>query len=145
MNTVIHCNVDTWAQPMKTDHFPIITILELQQERIKPKPGYNFWPADWSDILENLSIRLTEIPGPAPLRDDISFQRAVNDLTEVLQDMIRTRVKIKRPIPQSWWWWNSNLDNMRKDINRLSSISYRYQARDDHPIKRAKFHVSSVF
>ena len=86
---------------MKTDHFPIITILKLPQERIKPKLVYNFQTADWSNILENLSIRLTEIPGPAPLQDDISFQRVVNDLTEVLQDTIRTRVKIKRPVPQS--------------------------------------------
>ena len=100
MNTVIHCNVDTWAQPMKTDHFPIITILDLPQERIKPKLAYDF-QTNWSDILENLSIRLTKIPGPAPLQDNVSFQRAVNDLTDALQDMIRTRVKIKRPIPQS--------------------------------------------
>ena len=64
-NAVIHCDVDAWAQPMKTDHFPIITILELPQERIKPKLAYNFQTANWSDILENLSIRLTEIPGPA--------------------------------------------------------------------------------
>lgn len=66
-NSVIHCDVDVRAWPMKTDHFPIITILELPQERIKPKPAYNFRTANWSDILENLSIRLTEIPGPAPL------------------------------------------------------------------------------
>ena len=60
----------------------------------------------------------------------------MNDLTEVLQDTIRTRVKIKRPVPQSRWWWNSDLDDMRKEINRLSSISYCYRARDDHPSHR---------
>ena len=41
-NTFIRCDVDAQAQPTKTDHFPIITILELPQERIKPKLAYNF-------------------------------------------------------------------------------------------------------
>ena len=123
---VIRCDVDARARPTKTDHFPIITILELPQERIKPKPTYDFRMADWKDVLENLSIRLTEIPDPAPLRDDTSFQQAVKDLTEAIQDTVRTRVKLKKPVPQSRRWWNSDLDEMRKDLNKLSSVSYRY-------------------
>ena len=83
------------------DHFPVITILELPQDRIKPKPAYDFCMANWVDVLENLRIRLTEITDPAPLHDEVSFQWVVNDLTEVLQDTIRTRVEIKKPVPQS--------------------------------------------
>ena len=86
---------------MKTDHFLVITILELPQDRIKPNPTYDLRMADWVDVLENLRIRLTEITDPAPLHDEVSFQRVVNDLTEVLQDTIRTRVEIKKPVPQS--------------------------------------------
>ena len=100
-HAVICYDVDAQAQPTKTDHFPVITILELPQDRIKPKLTYDFRMADWVDVLENLRIRLTEIPDPAPLRDEVSFQRAVNDLTEALQDTIRTRVEIKKPVPQS--------------------------------------------
>ena len=92
--------------------------------------------ADWVDVLENLRIQLTEITDPAPLHDEVSFQQAVNNLTEVLQDTIRTRVEIKKPVPQSRRWWNSNLDEMRKKINQLSTISYRYRAREDHPSHR---------
>ena len=83
------------------DHFPVITILELPQDRIKPKLAYDFCMANWVDVLENLRIRLTEITDPAPLHDEVSFQWVVNDLTEVLQDTIRTRVEIKKPVPQS--------------------------------------------
>ena len=100
-SSVIRCDVDPSARPTKMDHFPIISILDLPQERIILKPTYNFLMADWEDVLENLSIRLTEIPGPAPLRDDKSFQKAAKDLMEVLQDTIWTRVELKRPVPQS--------------------------------------------
>ena len=100
-HAVICCDVDVRAQPTKTDHFLVITILELPQNRIKPKPTYDFRMADWVDVLENLRIQLTEITDPAPLHDEVSFQWAVKDLTEVLQDTIRTRVEIKKPVPQS--------------------------------------------
>ena len=63
-NSVLKCSVDAEA---KTNHFPIVTLLELPQERIVPKPTYDFRMADWEDILENLHIRLMDIPGPAPL------------------------------------------------------------------------------
>ena len=133
---VIRCDIDARACPTKTDHFPIVTILELPQERIKLKPMYDFRLTDWEDVLENLSIRLTEIPEPALLRDDESFQQAVKDLMEALQDTIRTRVKLKKPILQSQCWWNSDLDDMRKEINKLSNESYHYHAIKDHPSHR---------
>lgn len=41
-STVIRCDVDARARPTKTDHFPIITVLELPQDRIKPKRTYDF-------------------------------------------------------------------------------------------------------
>ena len=66
-NSVLKCSVDAEACPTKTDHFPITTLLELPQERIVSKPTYNFRMADWEDVLENLHIRLMDIPGPAPL------------------------------------------------------------------------------
>src|SRR6267378_112714 len=86
--TVIHSEVDAQAHPTTTDHFPIVTILELPQDRVKQKPIYNFQMAKWEDILENLSIQLAKIPDPTPLLNDQSFQQAVNNLTGVIQDMI---------------------------------------------------------
>jgi len=135
-HTVIRCEVDARARPTKTDHFPIITILELPQDRVKQKPTYDFRMADWEDILENLSIRLAEIPDPTPLLDDLSFQQAVDNLTGVLQDTIRTRVKLKQPVPQSRRWWNSDLEKSRKKLNKLSGDSYRFRALDNHSSHR---------
>jgi hypothetical protein len=91
---------------------------------------------DWPDFLENLHIRMAEIPDPAPLLDDQSFQQAINDLTSILQDTIRTRIKLKHPTPQFQCWWNSKLDLLRKRLNKLSMISYCFRALEDHPSHR---------
>jgi len=119
-----------------TDHFPLFTTLKLPQDRVKPKPTYDFKMADWEDVLENLSIRFSEIPNPKPLLNDQSFQKAIGDLTGVLQDTIRTRVKLRQPTPQSRRWWNSDLKKTRKNISKLSGDSYRFRALEDHPIHR---------
>ena len=41
-SSVIRCDVDPSAHPTKMDHFPIISILELPQERIILKPTCDF-------------------------------------------------------------------------------------------------------
>ena len=55
---------------------------------------------------------------------------------QVLQDTIRTRVQLKKPVPQSQCWWNSDLDDMKKRINKLSNESYHYHTHEDHPSHR---------
>src|SRR5437016_362047 len=77
---------------------------------------------------------MAEIPDPAPLLNDRSFQKAVEDLTAVLQDTIHTRIKLKWPAPQSHRWWNSELEVLRKKLNKLSADSYQFRALEDHPV-----------
>ncbi|KAF8955966.1 hypothetical protein BDZ97DRAFT_1592408, partial [Flammula alnicola] len=137
MNTVIRCEVDPRARPTKTDHFPIITTLDLPQSRVLPKLTYDFKMADWIDFRENLEIRLAEIPEPAPLLTDTLFQQAVADLTGVIQDTICTRIKIKKPSLQSKRWWNSELSAIKRQVNKLSTESYHYRAVENHPSHRA--------
>jgi len=47
MDLVIRCEVDIKLRPPKTDHFPIVTILDIPQKRLPPLERYNFKEADW--------------------------------------------------------------------------------------------------
>jgi Endonuclease-reverse transcriptase len=51
---VIRCEVDAFLQPPCVDHFLIVTILDLPQERTVPIPTRNFRMVDW----ESFNIRL---------------------------------------------------------------------------------------
>jgi hypothetical protein len=51
---VIRCEVDVFLQPPCTDHFLIVTILDLPQERTVPTPTRNFRMVN----LELFNIRL---------------------------------------------------------------------------------------
>ena len=39
---IIQCDVDRYLQPPCTDHYPIITIIDIPQDRIKLKISFNF-------------------------------------------------------------------------------------------------------
>ena len=132
-NSVTRCVVKAAARPTKTDHFPIITVLELPQERVRPTPSYDFRMADWDDFRENLQIRLTEIPEPRPLLNEDEFRKAALDLTEALQDTIRTRIEIKKPAPHSRRWWTSELSTLKRQLNKLNHQSYKFRALTTHP------------
>ena len=45
---ITHCNVDSYLQPPCTDHFPIITIIDIPQERNKLKISLNYRKTDWT-------------------------------------------------------------------------------------------------
>jgi 6-phosphogluconate dehydrogenase len=57
--------------------------------------------AEWVDFLKSLHAQLVEIPNTGPLLNDQSFEQAIHNLTEALRDTIQTRIKLKRPVPQS--------------------------------------------
>jgi len=75
-----------------TDHFPIVTEISLPQEQTTEAPSYNFREVDWKDFRKNLEARLRDSNAPQPLTTETQFQKAVKDLTEAIQDTIRTRV-----------------------------------------------------
>ena len=77
---------------------------------------------------------MTEIPEPVVLSTDADFQVAVCNLTEVLQDTIRTTVPHSQPSLHSKCWWSNELTPLKRRKNKLSNASYKYHALPDHPV-----------
>ena len=144
-NMITRCEVDPKHRPPCTDHFPIVTEINLPQEHIIEAPSYNFREVDWEDFKENLMARLADIDPPHPLTTDLQFQKAAKDLTEAIQDTIRTRVKIRRPRPDSKRWWNSDLKELKKELNKLRVDSFRNRALTDHPVHRKVKQLSNEY
>lgn len=88
---------------------------------------------EWKDFNENLAIQLEELPDPAPLTTPVQYQEAVQGLTEALQDVIRTRVPVNKPCPQSKRWWNSDLASLKKEMQKLSRKAHQCRADATHP------------
>jgi hypothetical protein len=120
-------------QPPSTDHFPIVTILELLQDRVKPSPSWNFRMVDWESFTEGLAHKLEAIPPPTDLNNKIDVQTAARDLTFALQKTIEEHIQVSKFCPHSKQWWNSDLQALKKKLNKLSTEMFRQRAISNHP------------
>ena len=56
-----------------------------------------------------------------------------NDLTESIQRTIKDQVPVSKPCMHSKSWWNSELREMKKKLNRLSRETMRSQNSNPDP------------
>ena len=142
---IVRCEVDVYLQPPCTDHFPIVTILDLPQNRVEPVLTRNFRTADWESFVEGLQENLVKIPLPTNLESEEEVQKAVKDLTSVLQQTIEDRIPVSKPCPHSKRWWNSELQALKKKLNKLSKESLRYRALPDHECHTSRKDVAKQY
>jgi hypothetical protein len=64
VHAVVRCEVDAYLQPPCTDHYPVVTILDIPQTRIVPSPSWNFRMVNWEAFNKGLQANLEVIPPP---------------------------------------------------------------------------------
>jgi hypothetical protein len=133
---ITKCEVLAHLRPTSTDHFPILTVIDLPQTRIPPDPSYNFRIADWEEIKKTLTLKLDLLPQAMPIENLQQLEEAGANLTKAIQETIEERVTRCKPRPDAKRWWNEELTAMRKDLNRLRSESFRNRAIANHPSHR---------
>ena len=126
------CDTDPHLRGPGADHVPILTTIDLSVPCLPQAAPHNFRVVDWAAFREHLEAALSELPPAALLTSRASFHSAVSSLTEVLQATIGMQVPPTRPSPYSKRWWSKRLSDLKKQKNKLSSLSYRYRALPEH-------------
>jgi endonuclease/exonuclease/phosphatase family metal-dependent hydrolase len=57
----IHCEVLPHEWPPKTDHFPIVSTIDLQLSRTREEPKRNFREMDWDEFRDGLKVKLSDL------------------------------------------------------------------------------------
>ena len=70
------------------------------------------------------------------LSTNTAFQTTVCNLTNALQDTVRTTVPHAWPSPHSKHWWSNELTTLKGKKNKLSNMSYKYHTMPSHPIHK---------
>src|SRR6202522_1076796 len=130
---ITKCEVVPSIRPPSTDHFPIVTTLQLPQEWVDNAPSHNFREVDWDDFRKKLTVKLGTAPDPRRVDDQEKLSTAVEALTKALQETIHENVIKMKPRPEAKRWWNGDLRRARKELNRLRSDSFRNRALANHP------------
>jgi hypothetical protein len=122
----------THLKPPATDHFPILTQLDLPQSRIPSDPTLNFRNANWEEFRQTLTIKLGTLPKPGPTNNVQQLEQMGDDLTRALQETIKEKITSSKPHPDAKRWWNSDLKKMRKELNKLRAESYKNRLDTHH-------------
>lgn len=131
---IVTCSTDPHRRGPGTDHVPIISILEFHILQTSTPSSYNYRAVEWEKFLEELAIRLEDIPGPQEIESEEELNEIIGALTTSIQETIRSKVPTSKPCPYSKRWWSRELSDRKREKNKLSDLSYKLRALPDHPI-----------
>lgn len=96
-NAVMRCDVLS-DRPPCTDHFPVVTVLDLDSARYCPPPTFNFREVDWPEFREHLCERLHQVW----LRDpdcNQDFDTMLEELMQAIRDTITEHFPVSHVSP----------------------------------------------
>ena len=81
-DAIIKCNMEDTTRPVKTDHYPIITQIDIYVPKIAWKPRHNFRKADWPELIKTSKANLANIPLPTEIDSIQEFNERLKSLNE---------------------------------------------------------------
>jgi hypothetical protein len=114
MDNIIKCNTDDAARPIKTDHYLIVTQIDIHATKTEWEPRRNFRLTDWTKLEKTLKSNLTDLPTPTEITDIETFDRRLKTLNDTIQNAITKHVKLTKPSPYMKRWWTSELTTKKK-------------------------------
>lgn len=133
LNSFIVCDTAPRLRAPKTDHVPILSILEMEIPHTTTTVTNNYREVDWEKFNESLATHLQLIPPPAELTNREEFQTVAQNLFKTLEEVINEQVPKSKPNPHAKRWWTRELSMMLEKKHKLSDLSYKFRALPDHP------------
>lgn len=120
-------------RPPRTDHFPVVTVIDLETARYVPTPKRNFREVDWQAFNNHLVDLLAKVQ----LRDPQSieeFDSMWEDFEGAIQDTISLHVPMTSVCPYTKRWWSRELAQMRSNVKHLARSAHNLKHSPGHPV-----------
>ena len=101
-------------QPQKTDHMPIIMVMEIETERAMQVEKHNFRMTDWVEFRKLLSAALSTYREVEELTSEEELLEQINELDSAIKAVIKEQVPAYKGSPYAKRWWTINLTKMKK-------------------------------
>ena len=134
MDLIIKCNTEDSTRPIKTDHYPIVTQIDIHAPRTIWKPRRNFRLTDWTELVKTLKDDLANAPPPTEIASIQEFNDKLKTLNEKIQNAIEKHVKLTTPSPYSKRWWTKELADEKKKMQQLGGRSKYHRQNAQHPV-----------
>jgi hypothetical protein len=123
LDSFISCDTDPMQRPQKTDHMPILSIIDIVPLTVDYEPCHNFCQTDWPEFLKALKINLDALPEPDKITTVDEFHHTLEEFDQAVQATIATHVPMSKPCPYSKRWWSKELAQAKAVTQKLSRKS----------------------
>ena len=136
-DALVRCEADPRNQGPCADHIPVLTVLDLPTRKRAVEPTRNFRNTNWTEFEEDLTARMcrADFPEAQPIGTEEEFQEMARRLTKVIQETIEAKVPMTNPSRHMKRWWSEELDDARRQLNKLSEKAHRHRALDDYSLE----------
>ena len=95
-------------------NMPIISVLEIEPERIAHNNKYNFRLTDWDKFRKTLEINLAGLlVEEEPVSVEV-FHNQITNLDAAIKETIKEHILLTKPCPYTKRWWTKNLSDLKK-------------------------------
>ncbi|KAF8750374.1 Reverse transcriptase (RNA-dependent DNA polymerase) [Rhizoctonia solani] len=126
---LIECEAYLDRQPVSTNHFPIVTKLDLTLEKAKETLRRSFTNTNWEKfdklLTEKLKMLSTEV-----IETIAEFDARLDALTKAILDTIEAVVPYARITSYCKQWWTKELSELRA---QRFNLGYQASRREDTP------------
>ncbi|RPD65572.1 hypothetical protein L227DRAFT_476538, partial [Lentinus tigrinus ALCF2SS1-6] len=137
LDRITLCSVDMVYQGPKSDHFPIITHLEVPLAKAREEVRRNFRVVDWEEFRRTLGQDRER----AQLVEQIDSPQAFDDTLDKLINAINVAIEAHVPrtsiTPYTKPWFTSKLAEARRKMHDRAGEAKRFKADPLHASHRA--------
>lgn len=132
----IICNVAPELRPPKTDHLPIVTVIDTSPPIVISETRRAFKNVDWAMYREKLEekVRISAF-NAAPMTPE-DLDAILEQIETMVTATIEETIPLVKQSPYMKRWWNPNLTKARREKNRLSRLSFKWRGNLTHPTHR---------
>ncbi|KAJ7123912.1 hypothetical protein C8R46DRAFT_841262, partial [Mycena filopes] len=120
----ISCDTAPELMPVKTDHFPIIHVLDLAItcDDHQPRPMYRM--TDWGDFRKQLLGRLQGLQRCEAYDSVAEVEQAIAQLEGAIMATVEETVEMSKPSPYSKRWFSKTLKDLKRTSMKLERCAY---------------------
>jgi ribonuclease HI len=134
IDRLVYCNTKPEERALRTDHFPILTTLDVSTARAPLRTIRNFKQVKWEDFRKTVERKLPEWKRPRDPSNPGEFERLRSQFTEALQEAIDQHAPANKLSHYSRRWWTEELKEWRKVVKHLQRRSWQARAEPDDTI-----------
>lgn len=134
MEVITICDTLPEERGIKTDHVPIITVIDINMMKAPTQIARNFKDIDWETFRDILKEKTDKLGLPGCIRSQHALNHACEKLTRALQDTIDEKVLHTEIGVKSKRWWSKELTTLHKATEKLGRKAYKLKQWPNHPV-----------